>query len=157
MAQGPVPASELERGIRKDQISKRYTDQQDQFPTAQLVSDQTFHRANLPILSENYPCPLPQVKLEEKSATRTKGGITLWLAIAVIILLVLAIVEGGLLGSKIARTKNFCSELERYVYCINVANEKIVYYFRCSSFKQLTEARSLSLSFCCFVTDGNPQ
>ena len=130
MAQGTVTASELERVIRQDGFPTRYNREQDEFPTAYDASGRNFHYANPPVLSESYPVRHEQTQQVQNSATKTKGGIcrlTFWLAIAVIILLVLAIVEGGLLGSKIARNRNFCSELERYVFYINVAYGSMIF------------------------------
>lgn len=106
MAQGPIPASELEGDIRQDGFRTRYTPERDEFPTAYDVNNQNSHYANPPVFSHIYPVLPVQVQQVQNSAAKTKGGIcglTFWLAIAVIILLVLAIVEGGLLGSKVAR------------------------------------------------------
>lgn len=136
MAQGPIPASELEGDIRQDGVRTRYTPERDEFPTAYDVNNQNSHYANPPVFSQIYPVFPVQVQQVQNSAAKTKSGIcglTFWLAIAVIILLVLAIVEGGLLGSKVARNRNFCSEQERYVYCINVTYGSMKFYcFPCT-------------------------
>lgn len=116
MAQGgQIPASELETGGNGSQqggFPRIYTagKQQHDFPTANDVttSDQTYHHGDPPAQAQ----PVHGSSVH-KNAKVGICGLVFWLVIAVIILLVLAVVEGGLLGSKVAKYKNFCSKLER--------------------------------------------
>lgn len=55
MAQGPIPASELEGDIRQDGFRTRYIPERDEFPTAYDVNNQNFHYENPPVFSEIYP------------------------------------------------------------------------------------------------------
>lgn len=109
MAQGPVLLYEsgLERDCRQDEAPTRNRGRQDEFPTARDNSGEHLNYVHLPVISQtnsNLPSRM--------SITETQGHIcglrvsTFWLVATVIVLLFLAGVGMGVLGSKIKSKRN---------------------------------------------------
>ena len=117
MAHGPKSeASGLERDYRQDEFPTRYLGQQDEFPTAYNPTAKSSHDVNPPIIPSTIS-DLPLPKSAPKIQRRVCGlrASTFWLMSTVVILLILAGVGAGVLGSKISSKKEDTVKQERYV------------------------------------------
>lgn len=105
----PVIASELERDCRQDEFPTRYTGQQDEFPIACRLE-------GLPVLPINHLDQLPLPEPRAKPNTSLMCGLrksVVWLGILTGVLFLLLVVEGGVLGSFIAKSRSSGHEKER--------------------------------------------
>lgn len=108
--------SGLERDSRQDEAPTRYLGRQDEFPTALENRGQHLNHVDLPIKSQAGPdLPLYMPTTETQSRVCGLRVSTFWLVATVIVLLVLAGVGMGVLGSRITTETNDSAEQNRCV------------------------------------------
>lgn len=117
MAQGPTwYDSGLEIDCRQDEFSTRYPSGQNDFLIPNNNIGNSLHHVDQALILEtDLNLPLRKLAIETPRQICGLRVSTFWLVVTVIVLLVLAGVGAGVLGSRITIKKNHNSEQKRYV------------------------------------------